>query len=124
MRFVRRHRYVLTLLAMSIVCSVLVVRQYLANQSAHVEMREDFILLQQKGHVKPTERLYQMLVHAVPDLPDLVLLEDLRRTSTLVDPKVQQPEDLVWKYHWVVKHHLDKRAERRVARVLKQFERQ
>ena len=124
MRFLRRHRFVLCFLAILVACSVLVVRQFLANQSAHVEMREDFILLHQKGHTKPTERLYQLLVQELPDLPDTVLWDDLQRTRMLIDPKTQQPDNLIWKYHWAVKQYLDRRAEQRVARVLKRMEQQ
>ena len=123
MRFLRRHRFVLLFLAAVVSCSVLVVRQFLANQSAHVEMREDFILLQQKGHQKPTEHLYQLRVQELRDLPDVTLVDDLQRTLMLVDPKVQQPDNLVWKYYWAVKHNLDSRAERRVARALERMER-
>jgi len=122
MRFLRRHRFVLVFLGVVIICSILVVRQFLANQSAHIEMREDFILLQQKGHIKPTERLYQLLVQQLPNMSDMVLVDDLQRTLMLIDPKVQQVDNLVWKYHWAVKHHLDRRVERRVARLLKQIE--
>lgn len=124
MRFLRRHQFVLCFLAVLVACSVLVVRQFLVNQSAHVEMREDFILLQQKGQTKPAEKLYQLLVQELPNLPDTVLWDDLQRTLMLVDPKTQQPDNLIWKYHWAVKHYLDRRAEQRVARVLKRMEQQ
>jgi hypothetical protein len=124
MRFLRRYRYVLFFLAVLVVCSLLVIRQFLANQSAHVERREDFILLHEKGHAKLTERLYQRLVQEIPDLPDTILLDDLQRTLMLVDPKVQQPDNLIWKYHWAVKQHLNKRAERRVARAIEEAEQQ
>jgi hypothetical protein len=124
MRFLRRHRFVLSFLAVLAVCSGLVVRQFLANQSAHVERREDFILLQQKGHAQPAQRLYQLLVQELPDLPDAILWDDLQRTLMLVDPKTQQPDNLIWKYHWAVKQYLDRRAEQRVARALKRMENQ
>ena len=122
MRFLRRQRFVLLFLGVVVICSVLVLRQFLANQSAHIEMREAFILLQQTGHVKPTERLYQLLVQQLPNMPDMVLVDDLQRTLMLVDPKVQQVDNLIWKYYWAVKHHLDRRTERRVARILKRTE--
>lgn len=124
MCFLRRHRYALLVLGVLFVCSILAIRQFLANQSAHVEMREDFILLHEKGHADIEARLYQSLVQDLPKLPDTVLLDDLQRTLMLVDPKVQQPDNFVWKYHWAVKQHLNKRAEHRLARALKEAEKQ
>ena len=45
MQFLRRNRFSLIFLALLIFCSVMVVRQFLANQSKHLELREAFILL-------------------------------------------------------------------------------
>jgi len=85
-------------------------------------MREDFILLHDQGRPKPTEHLYQLLVQQLPKLSDKALLDDYQRTVLLVDPKVQQPDNLVWKYHWAVRQHLNRRAEQRVARALQHAE--
>jgi hypothetical protein len=120
MRVLRRHRFVLAFLAILTVCSAMILQQFMANQSAHAEMREDFILLHTKGHTKPAERLYQLLVQSLPTLPGRAVLDDYQRTVLLVDPKTPQLDNLVWKYHWAVRQELEKRSERRVARALKQ----
>ena len=117
--FFRRHRYVFGFLAVLVLCNILVLRQLDANQSAHVEMREDFILLHDKGENKATEHFYQLLVQQLPKLSDKALLDDYQRTVLLVDPKIQQPDNLVWKFHWAVRQHLNSRAEARLARALR-----
>src|SRR6185295_12744998 len=104
MRFLRRHRYTLSFLAVLVLCSLLVQWQFLQNQSAHVRMREDFILLQQRGHAKPAERFYQLLVQSLPGESDKSLLDDYQRTAMLVDPSKPQLENLVWKYHISVRN--------------------
>src|SRR5690242_6086185 len=98
MRFFRRRPYLLCFLAVLVFSSVLVQRQFLANQSAHVELREDFLLLHERGERKPSERLYQVLIQQLPDLNDKSLAEDWQRTRLLVDPKSPDLESLVWKY--------------------------
>src|SRR5262249_30097873 len=90
MRFLRKHQYVLCFLAVLVFSSVMVVRQFIANQSAHVELREDFIFLHERAETKPQERLYQMLVQQLPALNEKALVEDLQRTAMLVDPKTPQ----------------------------------
>ena len=121
MRFVKRHRYALGFLAILVLCSVLVQWQVLQNQSRHVRMREDFIMLQQRGHVKPAERFYQLLVQSLPDLQDNCLLEDFQRTGMLVDTNKPQMENLIWKYHISVRNEITQRTEKRVARLLEEF---
>jgi hypothetical protein len=118
MRFLRRHRYTLGFLAVLVLCSLLVQWQFLRNQSAHVRMREDFILLNQHGHVKPSERFYQLLIHSLPEESDKSLLDDFLRTAMLVDTNKPQTENLVWKYHISVRNEINRRAEKRIARLL------
>jgi len=118
MRFFRRHRYTLSFLAVVVVCSLLVQWQFLQNQSAHVRMREDFILLQQRGHAKPAERFYQLLVQSLPQQSDRSLLDDYQRTAMLVDGSKPQLDNLVWKYHVSVKNEFTRRAEKRLTRLL------
>ena len=121
MRFVKRHRYVLGFLVVLAVCSAMVQWQLLRNQSRRVQMREDFIMLQQRGHVKPAERFYQLLVQSLPEVQDQCLLEDFQRTGTLVDTNKPQLDNLIWKYHISVRNEMKQRTEKRVAKLLKEF---
>ena len=98
----------------------MVLWQFMANQSAHVQRREDFILLHDRAEKKACERLYQLLIQELPDLSERSLVDDLERTSLLVNPKTPDLDNLVWKYYVSVKNELQKRAERRVERALKE----
>jgi hypothetical protein len=116
MRFLRQYRYVLIFLALLVFCSVMVLWEYSVSESAHVERREDFILLQTRGRVKETERLYQRLIQEMPALSDRILANDLQRTSMLINPQAPDTDNLVRKYNISVKNELTRRAERRVNR--------
>lgn len=118
MRFLRRYAGLLLFCAVLVLSSVMVVWQFLANLSAHVERREDFIVLHQRGHAKLAEHLYQVLIQTFPRLSDSALWEDAHRTGTLVDAKTPQPESLIWKYHVSVRNELARRTERRLARLV------
>jgi hypothetical protein len=118
MRFLQRHQYLLCFLAVLFFSCLMVLRQFLVNQSAHVELREDFILLHERGETKQEERIYQMLIQELPNLDEKALVEDLQRTAMFVDPKLPQHNDLIWKYHVSVKNELQKRSERRLVRAL------
>ncbi|MBI3853897.1 MAG: hypothetical protein HY298_27035 [Verrucomicrobia bacterium] len=124
MRFLRRNQYLLCFLAVLVFSCVMVLRQLMANQSAHVEMREDFLLLHDRGEAKASERLYQLLIQQLPDLSDKSLVDDLQRTSLLVDLKTPDLQNLVWKYGVSVKRELQKRSERRLSRALERAEKQ
>src|SRR5258708_27703571 len=123
MRFLRRNQYVLCFLAVLVISCVMVLRQFMANQSAHVERREDFILLQERGQTQPCERLYQVLIQELPGLTDRSLVDDLERAAMLVDTKTPDHSNLVWKYYVSVKNELQKRSERRLAHGLEQADR-
>jgi len=97
----------------------MVVRQFLLNQAAHVELREDFLLLHERGNARETERLYQLLVQDLPSLNTRCLVEDLQRTAMLINPAKLQPENFVWKYHQCVKNEMFRRSETRAAHALK-----
>jgi len=97
----------------------MVLRQFLANQSAHAELREDFILLHERGEAEACAALYQELIQALASLGERSLVEDLQRTSLLVDPKAPDVANPLWKYHLSVKKELQKRSEQRLARALK-----
>ena len=124
MRFLRRNQYLLCVAAVLVFSSVMVLRQFMVNQSAHVQMREDFILLQEHGDIKTCERLYQLLIQKLPVLSDNDLVNDLERTAMLVDPKTSESKSLIWKYHVSVKNELQKRSEKRLAEVLEQTQKQ
>ena len=119
MRFVRRNRFVLLFFVMVIFGGAMVVRQYLVNQSRHSELREAFILLYSKGYRTEAERLCNELVLELQDLPDKWLMEDYQRTLTLVDPAVQQKDNLIWRYHWTVSNEMEKRSVSALKRALK-----
>lgn len=122
MLFLRHHRSFVLFSVLLAVSSVMVVRQALLNQTRHVDLREAFILLDAKGHKPEAQRIYQQLILDLEHAPDRALLDDFQRTSALVNPAVQQPENLVWKYHWTVNQELEKRSESAIARALKQAE--
>ena len=119
MQFVRRHRFLISFLALLAFCSTMVVRQVIANQSKHVELREAFILLYSKGYRPEAERLYKRLLRELESLPDKTLQEDYERTLQLVDPMSQQPDNLVWRYHWTVSKEFEKRSVNTLARARK-----
>ena len=118
MRFLRRHQYLLCFLGVLIFSCVMVLRQFMANQSAHVELREDFLLLHERGEAKACDGLYQELIQALASLDEKSLVDDLQRTMPLVNSKTPDKGNLVWKYYVSVKNELQKRSERRLARIL------
>jgi len=118
MRFLRQNQYVLLFLAVLIFSSVMVIRQFVANQSAHSERREDFIVLHERGEAKACAWLYQRLIQELPGLSDRSLVEDVSRASLVIDPKKPDPENLIWKYFVSAKKELQRRADRRVDRRL------
>ncbi len=119
MRFLLECKFALIFAAVLTFCSVMVLRQATANQSAHAELREAFIILHSRGYTNQAQRLYNRLLRAMPDRSNEDLREDFQRTLTLVDPSVQQPQNPVWKYHWTVSNELEKRSESSLARALK-----
>ena len=116
MRFLRRNKYPLVFVAVLAFASVMVVSQFLSNQSAHVELREDFILLMERGEGQPATRLYQLLIQELPALSEKALVDDLQRTNLLLANKTPSKEDLLWKYQVSVNNELNKRSDKRIAR--------
>ncbi len=119
MRFVRHYKFALVFFALVIFCSAMVVRQFIANQSKHAELREAFILLYSKGYRPEAERLYKRLLRALEHVPNKTLMEDYQRTLMLVDPMSQQPGNLIWNYHWTVSKELESRSESTLRHALK-----
>ena len=122
MRFIQRYRSALVFGGLLLFSSVMVVRQVIANQNRHTELREAFILLDTKGYKPEAQRLYQRLLFELEKLPNRALIDDFQRTLGLVDPRTQHPENLIWKYHWTVRNELEKRSEGTLARALKMAE--
>ena len=110
MQFLRRNRFSLIFLALLIFCSVMVVRQFLANQSKHLELREAFILLFSRGYRPEADRLLKRLMRDLEDLPDKALMDDYQRTLPLVDPTKKDSDNLIWRYHWTLSNELEKRS--------------
>ena len=119
MRFLRRYRYFLIFPVLLFACSLMVVRQFMLNQSRHIELREAFILLHAKGHKNEAQRLFQKLLAELEALSNGVVMQDYQRTLMLVDPATPQPDNLVWKYHWTVSQELEKRSESTLAKAMK-----
>ena len=122
MRFFRGNRFALIFFLLLIFCGAMVVRQFMVNQSRHVELREYFILLHSKGYKPEAERLFKRLLRELEGLPNKALMDDYQRTLMLVDPATQQPDNLIWRYHWTVSNELDKRSESTLLRALKMAE--
>jgi len=122
MRPFRGNRFALIFFVLLIFSTVMVVLQFMANQSKHVELREYFILLHSKGYKPQAERLYKRLMRELEGLPNKALMDDYQRTLMLVDPATQQPDNLIWRYHWTVSNELDKRSESTLLRALKMAE--
>src|SRR4051794_10641658 len=117
MRFIRY--FALGSFLIVVFSSVMVVRQFIVNQSQHEELREAFLLLCDKGYTDESLRLYQRLLLRLQETPRKNLIEDLQRTSMLINPAEQKSENLVWKYHWTVKNELEKRTTTELKKALK-----
>ena len=119
MRLFQQHKFTLVFLGLLVFCSVMVVRQYHENQSQHTELLNAFILLYTKGYTNQAERLYNRLLNDLEGLPEEKLFEDFQRTLIVVDPSIEQHDNLIWKYHWTVSHKMDENSERNLLRALK-----
>ena len=119
MRFLKRNQFLLIFVATLIFCSVIVIRQFLANEWGHVDLLEDFIVLHDTGKTRGEERLYQMLVQELPGLPSRVLIADKQQLTLQFSTNKPPPEDLVWKYYISVQNELKSRTDERVAQALK-----
>lgn len=119
MRNFRQNKLLLSFLAVLVFCSVMVIRQYRANQSLHVELREAFILLYTKGYKPESARIYDRLLRDTEKLSNRQLIDDFQRTLMLVDPlATNQTNNLIYNYHWTVSTELDRRSESTLRRAL------
>jgi hypothetical protein len=122
MRFLRKYQYLLLFLAVLVCGDILVLRQYQARDAAHIQRREDFLLLHERGEAQAEQRLYQALVEELPQLSDRLIADDLQRTAMLVDAKKPEPNNLLWKFHVSAGKELRHRAEQRVVPLLQAAE--
>jgi hypothetical protein len=111
MRFVRERKFLLAMAVALVFSAVMAVRQVIANQSRHAELREAFILLQSKGHVAEAQELYTRLIFGLHDEPTRHLIEDIQRTSAIAPPNEAPTTNIVVRYHLSVKKELEKRLE-------------
>jgi hypothetical protein len=111
MRFLRQHRFTLLFMALLVFCSVMVIHQYRARQSRHIELREAFILLYTGGYTNDANLLYNRLLRSLENLPNRELVDDWQRTVIFVEPNANQPDNLIWKYYWTVRKEMEKRSE-------------
>jgi hypothetical protein len=122
MRVLRRYGHILLFFAVVLLACVMVLHQFLANENSHVQQREDFIALHERGDTKLAGHHYQLLIRALPKLTDDALWRDVQRTAMIVDTKVSQPESFVWKYHVSVNNELRQRTTKRIERMLESAE--
>jgi hypothetical protein len=119
MRQLRRYRSLVLFLIFVVACSALVIRQVAVNQSRHVELREAFILLHSKGYQIEAKQLFERLLNEVGTLSSGMMWDDYQRTLTLIDPTHDEPDNLLWQYHWTVSHELEKRSESSLEKALR-----
>jgi hypothetical protein len=115
----KRYRELLLFVAIFSACGVMVVRQTVMNQSRHVELREAFILLYNRGYYEEAERLYLRLLEEMTELSDREMMDDFQRTLTLVDPQTPSPTNMIWNYHWTLSNKLEKRAASAMTRAIR-----
>jgi len=115
----RHYRGMILFVAVFTCCGIMVVQQPLKNQSRHVEMREAFILLYNRGYYEEADRLYLRLLGEMTELSNQELMDDFQRTLTLVNPHAPAPTNQIWNYHWTLSNKLEKRAASTLTRAIK-----
>ena len=120
----RQYQFVWSFILLLVFCSMMVLRQFHANQARHVELREAFILLHSRGYANQAQRLYARLLAELTQVPNQTLYDDFQRTMMLVDTGRTQTNNLIWVYHWTVSNELEKRSEQTLVRALKLAEEQ
>jgi hypothetical protein len=110
MHSLRRNRFPVVFLALLVFCSAMVVRQFAANKSKHIKLRDEFIEQYRQGYREDAWKLYERLLRDLQVLPEQTLKDDLRRMSALVNPTNQQSENLIWRYQRTVSNEIEKRS--------------
>jgi hypothetical protein len=120
MRFVRRYSAAVLFVAVLIFCAVKVIGQFQANEARHVEMRENFLLLYESGHVAESDFFLQRLIYVLPEQADKVLFDDYQRVATIVSTNIQSIDDPLYRYRASLNEQIKKRSSARLERALKQ----
>jgi hypothetical protein len=119
MHVFRRHQFLLSFLILLIFCSVMVIRGIQARRAKHVERREALILLYTRGYQSESKLLYERMLQEIPKLGPPELFDDFQRTLLLINPRVDDTNNLIWLYHWTVSNELEKRAQSTLERARK-----
>jgi hypothetical protein len=117
-RFLWRNRHPLSLLAALAVACFLIVYQFTLNETAHVRLREDFILLEHSAHSAEASHLYQHLVQKLPRLSLGALIDDMERLAMVSGTNALAGESLTAKYHMALRRELEQRSSRRLPAAL------
>lgn len=120
MRFIRG--FVVGTLLLLVFCSVMVIREFAHKDEQHIEKRESFLLLVKKGFNEEANRYYANLLLNLDDVSDETLVDDMQRAAMVVDPEVKQTDNLVWRFYWSINNEVEKRAQKRLSRVLEKVE--
>jgi|ERR1041385_4423766 hypothetical protein len=112
MRARREKILLLATVAVVVLCAVMTVRQVVANQSRHAEVREAFILAHGKGDSTDAQRLYDRLKYDMPEEPTRHLIDDLERTTVITPTNQSASSNLLVRYHLSVQHEVQKRVEK------------
>ncbi|MBN2505258.1 MAG: hypothetical protein JXQ71_01050 [Verrucomicrobia bacterium] len=118
-RFFWRNRHPLGVVAVLAAAGVMALYQFTRQESAHVQLREDFILLERAAHAAEASHLYQHLVQKLPALPLRALIDDLERLAMVPTTNTPPGQSLTEKYHIAVRRELEQRSSRRLPTALK-----
>ncbi len=116
--FLVRNRHPLSTVAVLAVGGLLVLHQLALNESTHVRLREDLILLERSEHHAEASHVYQHLVQKLPGLSLTALIDDLERMTMMAGTKSPAGESLTTKYLTAVRRELEQRASRRLPAAL------
>jgi dihydropteroate synthase len=119
MRALLRHKFLWCFLGLLVFCSVMVIRRLDDRHSQHTELREAFILLHSKGYTNQAQRLFERLSRNLTARSTESLSDDFQRTLFLVDPARPQPNNVLWKYHWLVSQEMERRSQGTLAQALR-----
>jgi hypothetical protein len=119
MLFLRQHKFTLLFLAVLVFCSVMVIRQLDRSRDRHTELLEALIVLQTGGYTNEAGRLYFRLWRDIEKMSNKQLVDDWRRTVTVIDPGVYQPSNAIYRYYWSVRSEMEKRSEDIIERARK-----
>jgi len=111
MQFLRQHKFSLIFLGVLVFCSVMVILQRDKSRDRHGELLDAMIVLETGGYTNEAGRLYFRLWRDIDHMSNKQLVDDWRRTVTLIDPGVHQPSNSIYRYYWSVRGEMEKRSE-------------